>query len=130
MPKNLAELVHLECVFDVLDSYLWLSYRFSEMFPHVDQIRNAQVQLDQLIQDGVLHLTKLLKNVNEENSEIGCEYLLYVVLCLALVYLIEDRCEMINDNYSTSLQLNYHTIWRLEWAKIRQLKIVATYLVH
>lgn len=80
MPKNLAELVHLECVFDVLDAYLWLSYRFSEMFPHVEQIRDAQVHLDQLIQDGVLHLTKLLKNVNEENSEISCEYLLCPVL--------------------------------------------------
>lgn len=73
MPKNLAELVHLECVFDVLDTYLWLSYRFSEMFPHTDKIRTAQVQLDQLIQEGVLHLTKLLKNVNEENSEIRSE---------------------------------------------------------
>lgn len=73
MPKNLAELVHLECVFDVLDTYLWLSYRFSEMFPHVEQIRNAQVQLDQLIQEGVLRLTQLLKNVNGESSEIGCE---------------------------------------------------------
>lgn len=78
MPKNLAELVHLECVFDVLDVYLWLSYRFSEMFPHVEQIRNAQVHLDQLIQEGVLHLTKLLKNVNEENPEMNnCKHLPY-----------------------------------------------------
>lgn len=93
MPKNLAELVHLECVFDVLDSYLWLSYRFSEMFPHVDQIRSAQVQLDQLIQDGVLHLTKLLQNVNEENSDIKCEYF----LC-STVHLTENSCELFNDN--------------------------------
>ena len=27
-PKNLIDLVHLESVFDVLDLYLWLSYRF------------------------------------------------------------------------------------------------------
>lgn len=28
VPKTMAELVHLESVFDVLDLYLWLSYRF------------------------------------------------------------------------------------------------------
>lgn len=27
-PNTLLELVHLESVFDVLDLYLWLSYRF------------------------------------------------------------------------------------------------------
>lgn len=28
MPNTLLDLVHLESVFDVLDLYLWLSYRF------------------------------------------------------------------------------------------------------
>lgn len=52
--------MHLENVFDVLDVYLWLSYRFTEMFPHADQIRSAQIGLDELIQEGVLHITRLL----------------------------------------------------------------------
>lgn len=46
------------------------SYRFNDMFPHAIQVREAQKQLDELIQIGLQHIAKLLKNTNLSNSEI------------------------------------------------------------
>lgn len=61
VPKTIADLVHLECVFDVLDLYLWLSTRFPDMFPAVQQVRALQEELDKTIQEGVTQITKLLE---------------------------------------------------------------------
>lgn len=61
LPQSIAELVHLENIFDVMDIYLWLSYRFIDMFPHSEQVRSAQSQLDDLIQQGVAQITRLVK---------------------------------------------------------------------
>lgn len=61
-PNTLLDLVHLEAVFDVLDLYLWLSYRFQDLFPEAALVRDMQKELDCLIQDGVTHLTRLLVN--------------------------------------------------------------------
>lgn len=38
------------------------SYRFVELFPHATMVRDAQKQLDELIQQGVFQITRLLKN--------------------------------------------------------------------
>nr|CAG4638280.1 EOG090X01V1 [Cyclestheria hislopi] len=61
-PTTLLDLVHLEAVFDVLDLYLWLSYRFQDLFPDAELVRDMQRELDSLIQDGVTALTRLLAN--------------------------------------------------------------------
>lgn len=61
MPQTIADLVQLENIFDVMDIYLWLSYRFVDIFPHSDRIRAAQLQLDDLIQKGIEQITKLIK---------------------------------------------------------------------
>ncbi|KAL1491745.1 hypothetical protein ABEB36_012295 [Hypothenemus hampei] len=61
-PKTIIDLVHLEAVFDVLDLYLWLSYRFPDLFNEPDLVRDMQRELDQIIQQGVVQLTRLLKN--------------------------------------------------------------------
>ncbi|CAH1783944.1 unnamed protein product [Owenia fusiformis] len=60
-PGTIADLVHLEGVFDVLDLYLWLSYRFMDHFPHAEQVREMQSELDEIIQNGVYNITRLLK---------------------------------------------------------------------
>lgn len=44
-----------------MDIYLWLSYRFIDMFPHGEKIRWAQSQLDSLIQEGVAKIARLIK---------------------------------------------------------------------
>ncbi|RWS13248.1 ATP-dependent RNA helicase SUV3-like protein, partial [Dinothrombium tinctorium] len=64
-PQNIAQLVHLEAIFDVFDLYLWLSYRFSDLFPDAAIIRDMQKELDEVIHSGVKRVIKLLKN-NEE----------------------------------------------------------------
>ncbi|KAJ8724895.1 hypothetical protein PYW07_015853 [Mythimna separata] len=56
------DLVHLESVFDVLELYLWLSYRFPDMFPDVAQVRAMEVDLDAIIQQGIFQITRLLRN--------------------------------------------------------------------
>ncbi|XP_024942536.1 ATP-dependent RNA helicase SUV3 homolog, mitochondrial isoform X2 [Cephus cinctus] len=61
-PKTILDLVHLEAVFDVLDIYLWLSYRFMDLFPDSNIVRDMQRELDAVIQDGIFRLTSLLKN--------------------------------------------------------------------
>nr|XP_033799549.1 ATP-dependent RNA helicase SUPV3L1, mitochondrial [Geotrypetes seraphini] len=60
-PKNIKDLVHLEAVHDVLDLYLWLSYRFMDMFPHANVVREIQKELDDIIQTGVCNITKLIR---------------------------------------------------------------------
>ncbi|KAJ1143240.1 hypothetical protein NDU88_009551 [Pleurodeles waltl] len=65
-PKNIKELTHLEAVHDVLDLYLWLSYRFMDMFPDANLVRAIQKELDNIIQIGVCNITKLIR-VSETN---------------------------------------------------------------
>ncbi|XP_054713658.1 ATP-dependent RNA helicase SUV3 homolog, mitochondrial-like [Uloborus diversus] len=60
-PQNIVDLVHQEAVFDVLDLYLWLSYRFPDLFPDVQAVRSIQRELDEIIQQGVFNITHLLK---------------------------------------------------------------------
>uniref|UniRef100_A0A1A8F5T7 ATP-dependent RNA helicase SUPV3L1, mitochondrial n=2 Tax=Nothobranchius korthausae TaxID=1143690 RepID=A0A1A8F5T7_9TELE len=60
-PKNIKDLVHLEAVHDVLDLYLWLSYRFMDMFPDTASIREIQRELDDVIQTGVRNITRLIR---------------------------------------------------------------------
>ncbi|CAG9835669.1 unnamed protein product [Diabrotica balteata] len=61
-PKTILDLVHLEAVFDVLDLYLWLSYRFVDLFNEPNLVRDMQRELDQIIQQGIVQLTRLLRN--------------------------------------------------------------------
>ncbi|XP_022916085.1 ATP-dependent RNA helicase SUV3 homolog, mitochondrial [Onthophagus taurus] len=61
-PKTIIDLVHLESVFDVLDLYLWFSYRFMDLFGEADLVRDMQKELDLVIQQGVIQITRLLKN--------------------------------------------------------------------
>ncbi|XP_017274143.1 ATP-dependent RNA helicase SUPV3L1, mitochondrial [Kryptolebias marmoratus] len=61
-PKNIKDLVHLEAVHDVLDLYLWLSYRFMDMFPDTASVRESQRTLDDVIQQGVQNITRLIRS--------------------------------------------------------------------
>lgn len=63
--------MHLESVFDVMDLYLWLSYRFIDLFPNAAAVRVAQKELDDIIQQGVFQITRLLKN--SEASHIAAD---------------------------------------------------------
>ncbi|KAG8552232.1 hypothetical protein GDO81_004445 [Engystomops pustulosus] len=60
-PKTIKDLMHLEAVHDVLDLYLWLSYRFMDMFPDAALVRAIQRELDAIIQTGVHSITKLIR---------------------------------------------------------------------
>ncbi|XP_043468834.1 ATP-dependent RNA helicase SUV3 homolog, mitochondrial isoform X2 [Leptopilina heterotoma] len=61
-PMNIQELMNLEAVFDILDLYLWLSYRFPDLFSDGDEIRRMQENLDSLIEESIIILTQLIKN--------------------------------------------------------------------
>uniref|UniRef100_A0A2K6N7N7 ATP-dependent RNA helicase SUPV3L1, mitochondrial n=1 Tax=Rhinopithecus roxellana TaxID=61622 RepID=A0A2K6N7N7_RHIRO len=71
-PKNIKDLMDLEAVHDVLDLYLWLSYRFMDMFPDGSLIRDLQKELDGIIQAGVHNITKLIK-VSETHKLLNLE---------------------------------------------------------
>merc|ERR1711872_439086 len=61
-PETILDLMYLEAVHDVFDIYLWLSYRFPDMFPDV------QIELDKVIEEGVINIVQLLKNNENEYS--------------------------------------------------------------
>ncbi|KAF3828157.1 hypothetical protein GH733_003996 [Mirounga leonina] len=71
-PKNIKDLMDLEAVHDVLDLYLWLSYRFIDMFPDASLVRDLQKDLDGIIQDGVHNITKLIK-ISETHKLLNLE---------------------------------------------------------
>ncbi|XP_040831807.1 ATP-dependent RNA helicase SUPV3L1, mitochondrial isoform X2 [Ochotona curzoniae] len=73
-PKNIKELMDLEAIHDVLDLYLWLSYRFMDMFPDASLIRDLQKELDGIIQEGVHNITKLIK-ISETQKLLNLESL-------------------------------------------------------
>ncbi|XP_076101980.1 ATP-dependent RNA helicase SUV3 homolog, mitochondrial-like [Mytilus galloprovincialis] len=60
-PKTITDLVHLEDIFDVFDLYLWLRFRFPEMFPDFEAVQQTQKELDIIIQEAVQRITILLK---------------------------------------------------------------------
>ena len=69
-PKNLEELTHLESVFDVFELYLWLSYRFVDMFPEPEAIRLLQQNLDEIIFAGVSDIVRLIRGkVNNQRQQ-------------------------------------------------------------
>ncbi|CAG5009895.1 unnamed protein product [Parnassius apollo] len=68
-PKTIMDLVHLEAVFDVLELYLWLSYRFPDMFPDVKLVREMETELDAIIQQGIFQITRLLRNSEQVLKE-------------------------------------------------------------
>ncbi|EDW81570.1 uncharacterized protein Dwil_GK10952 [Drosophila willistoni] len=68
LPKTILDLVHLEAIFDVMDLYLWLSYRFMDLFPEAASVREAQKELDEIIQQGVFQITRLLKNTEADQD--------------------------------------------------------------
>ncbi|KAI5107833.1 ATP-dependent RNA helicase SUPV3L1, mitochondrial precursor, partial [Silurus meridionalis] len=70
-PKNIKDLVHLEAVHDVLDLYLWLSYRFMDMFPDASLVREIQKELDSTIQVGVRNITRLIRATETQSNSTG-----------------------------------------------------------
>lgn len=60
-PVSMAELDHLLSVYDCFDLYLWLSYRFPDIFLDQDLVRDVQRKLDLVIMEGVSNITKLLR---------------------------------------------------------------------
>ncbi|KAF3425615.1 hypothetical protein E2986_05162 [Frieseomelitta varia] len=60
-PLNITQLLHLESLFDVLDVYLWLSYRMPDLFPDADAVRKLQEELDKIIEEGIEKIAKLFK---------------------------------------------------------------------
>ncbi|XP_046885189.1 ATP-dependent RNA helicase SUPV3L1, mitochondrial [Hypomesus transpacificus] len=70
-PKNIKDLVHLEAVHDVLDLYLWLSYRFMDMFPDANHVRVIQQELDDIIQLGVRNITRLIRATEAADPSAG-----------------------------------------------------------
>ncbi|KAG9510578.1 ATP-dependent RNA helicase SUPV3L1, mitochondrial, partial [Fragariocoptes setiger] len=67
-PKNVVELTHLEAVFDVFELYLWLSYRFFDMFPDADGVRELQSDLEMDIDGGVSNIVQLFKSTKGRSA--------------------------------------------------------------
>uniref|UniRef100_A0A914D0H4 Mitochondrial degradasome RNA helicase subunit C-terminal domain-containing protein n=1 Tax=Acrobeloides nanus TaxID=290746 RepID=A0A914D0H4_9BILA len=47
--KNLDQLTKLEDAYEFFDVYLWLSYRFPDMFTEPEKIRDMQIELNKII---------------------------------------------------------------------------------
>lgn len=53
VPTSNMEMAHLENVYDVFDLYLWLSYRFPNIFTDVQQVHECRNRLEEVIFEGV-----------------------------------------------------------------------------
>jgi len=53
--QSINQSINHECL------YLSSSYRFSDMFPDVEHIRDMQKELDEIIQVGIVNITRLLR---------------------------------------------------------------------
>ena len=73
-PANISDLVHLEAVFDVMDIYLWLSYRFMDLFPDGNSVRQIQRELDKVIEQGVQKLKILFQKQQTDEEETTVDY--------------------------------------------------------
>ncbi|KAK5974825.1 Helicase C-terminal domain-containing protein [Trichostrongylus colubriformis] len=62
LPENLQQLEHLEKVYEVLDTYLWLSLRFPDMLPDEVAVRDACRQVDEMLQISVENILQILDN--------------------------------------------------------------------
>ncbi|CAJ0957072.1 unnamed protein product, partial [Mesorhabditis belari] len=69
IPKTLAELEELEDLYEIIDTYLWLSLRFPDMMPDEEAMRTANGQLDKVIQVGVENIVDLFAAQGKEGSE-------------------------------------------------------------
>ncbi|RNA39537.1 ATP-dependent RNA helicase mitochondrial, partial [Brachionus plicatilis] len=65
IPQNINEVAHLETVYDVLDLYLWLAYRFPDIFTYIDQVKQMRVELEQIIYEGVKNISVLNQSGNK-----------------------------------------------------------------
>ncbi|XP_017790388.1 PREDICTED: ATP-dependent RNA helicase SUV3 homolog, mitochondrial [Habropoda laboriosa] len=65
IPSTIKHLIHLEGVFDVLDVYLWLSYRMPDLFPDANEVRELQRELDKIIDVGIKNITNLFRRPKE-----------------------------------------------------------------
>ena len=53
IPENIESLVHLENIYDVLDLYLWLGFRFPTIFPYQEQVKEMRIELESLVEKGI-----------------------------------------------------------------------------
>ena len=67
-PETILDLVTLEQVHDSFDLFLWLSYRFPDMFVDVDTVRQVQQELDKVIEEGVNNIVELLKKADSKHG--------------------------------------------------------------
>lgn len=61
-PVDIKSLTELEGVFDAFEVYLWLSYRFGDIFPEPNEMRALQKQLDAAILEGLSKIVNLDKS--------------------------------------------------------------------
>lgn len=71
IPQNVNEVAHLETVYDVLDLYLWLAYRFPDIFTYIDQVKQMRVELEQIIYEGVKNISILNQSGNKSRHLIN-----------------------------------------------------------
>ncbi|CAD5221350.1 unnamed protein product [Bursaphelenchus xylophilus] len=54
--ETLADIVHLEDLYDILTAYIWLGLRYEHMFPDVEVVQKWSAEITDLIGDGIQRL--------------------------------------------------------------------------
>lgn len=67
--EKITDLAYLEQVYDIVDAYLWLSLRFTDMFPDGESVRRIEKELDDLIQEGISRL--LTNHLDDKEHKTG-----------------------------------------------------------
>ena len=61
VPLKYEDMAHMENIYDVLDLYLWLGFRFPDIFSYADQVKEMRIELEQKIEEGVEKILDLRK---------------------------------------------------------------------
>lgn len=67
--QTLADVVHLEHVYDILTAYVWLGLRYEHMLPDVEVVRAWSDEVTGLIGDGIQRLVSFQPQKNSHVTE-------------------------------------------------------------
>ena len=61
----------MENVYDVLDLYLWLSFRFPSTFPYKEQVHEMRIELEKMIDDGIEKMLDQKKRIRRASKSLN-----------------------------------------------------------
>jgi ATP-dependent RNA helicase SUPV3L1/SUV3 len=63
-----SDIAHMEEIYDVFDLYLWLSYRFPNIFCFKEEVSQMRIELENMIYESIKKISSLNKKISINNQ--------------------------------------------------------------